>query len=372
MRKLLLALLILLNATALRANDQPPLASDCEASDDQEAIYIQRVNPPKLWICTPSGWVDTTIIDDTAAALAVSCSGTDKVRAFNATTGAFTCAADEGAGGGEANTGSNLGGGLDNFSTKVGVDLRFNTFAAADFDLASNLLAIDDTKWAKDSELPTSFAIGGDGSGTTAALVVTDDSHAHGASTISALDAGDITTGTMATARLGSGTADSTKFLRGDQTWATAGGGSPCDAWPVGSVFLSVVSTNPGTLLGCGTWSAIAAGRALVGLDSGQTEFDTVEETGGAKTHTLTEAELPAHSHGVTDSGHTHLTQRYPTTTGGSSGFTFDTSMSGTLADNTLPTKSATTGVTINNTGSGAAHNNLQPYFVIYVWKRTA
>src|SRR3990167_7209436 len=39
-------------------------------------------------------------------------------------------------------------------------------------------------------------------------------------------------------------------------------------AWPVGSVFLSVVSTNPATLLGFGTWAAFAAGRMLVGLDS--------------------------------------------------------------------------------------------------------
>ncbi len=50
-------------------------------------------------------------------------------------------------GSGETNTGSNLGGGLDNYSTKVGVDLRFNSFAAADFDLGSNLITIDATKW---------------------------------------------------------------------------------------------------------------------------------------------------------------------------------------------------------------------------------
>lgn len=79
-------------------------------------------------------------------------------------------------------------------------------------------------------------------------------------------------------------------------------------AWPVGSVFLSVVSTNPATLLGFGTWSAIGAGRVLVGLDSGDTDFDVVEETGGSKTAasagscstpTFTGSALGTHSHGV-------------------------------------------------------------------------
>lgn len=56
-------------------------------------------------------------------------------------------------GSGETNTASNLGGGLANFSAKVGVDLQFNSFSSADFDLSSNVLVIDDSKWAKDSEI---------------------------------------------------------------------------------------------------------------------------------------------------------------------------------------------------------------------------
>src|SRR3990172_12746051 len=88
---------------------------------------------------------------------------------------------------------------------------------------------------------------------------------------------------------------------------------------PVGFVFISVVSTNPATLLGYGTWSAFGAGRVLVGLDSGDTDFDTVEETGGAKTsshaHTsgpLTTDTYGGHTHGVgtlgtvAESSHTH------------------------------------------------------------------
>ena len=189
----------------------------------------------------------------------------------------------------------------------------------------------------------------------------------------------------------------------------TPAGGS--QAFPVGSVFLSVVSTNPATLLGYGTWAAIAAGKVLVGLDSGDTDFDTAEETGGAKTkaisahagaavddhasHTHTYSQIVNHTHPVTDPGHTHLTQRYPTATGGSSGFAIDTSMSGTLADNTLPTKTNTTGITTANPAGGVAQgttdgpsaalshavtqssahtdlNVVQPYFVVHMWKRTA
>jgi hypothetical protein len=66
--------------------------------------------------------------------------------------------------------------------------------------------------------------------------------------------------------------------------------------YPVGSIYTSVINTSPSTYFG-GTWSVFASGRTLVGVDTGQTEFDTVQETGGAKTHTLTEAQIPSHTH---------------------------------------------------------------------------
>ena len=125
--------------------------------------------------------------------------------------------------------------------------------------------------------------------------------------------------------------------------------------YPVGSIYTTVSSTAPATLLGMGTWAAFGAGRVPVGIDASQTEFDASEETGGAKTHTLTTAELPAHTHSYTikdvdDSGsHQQISD-----TVGTKGY-----------DN--PTVMAS-----SSTGSGSAHNNLQPYIVVYMWKRTA
>ncbi|MGB1861605.1 MAG: phage baseplate protein, partial [Candidatus Actinomarina sp.] len=129
-------------------------------------------------------------------------------------------------------------------------------------------------------------------------------------------------------------------------------------AYPVGSIYTSVVATNPATLLGVGTWAAFGAGKVMVGIDSGDTDFDTVEETGGAKTHTLTTSEIPAHNHSAsgggssTDSGNAN----YP-----NGGVALYNSTSNTWNN-----------ITIGNTGGGGAHNNLQPYIVVYMWKRTA
>lgn len=171
------------------------------------------------------------------------------------------------------------------------------------------------------------------------------------------------------------GTLTNTKWCTTDGTDIDCTSNAPAggEAFPVGSVFIATVSTNPATLLGYGTWASFGAGKVLIGLDSGDADFDTAEETGGTKTKTIAASNLPELAVTITDSGHTHLTQRYPTATGGSSGFTNDTSMSGTLADNTLPTKSGTTGITAtaNTAGANTALSIVQPYIVVYMWERT-
>ena len=128
------------------------------------------------------------------------------------------------------------------------------------------------------------------------------------------------------------------------------------NAYPVGSIYMNASNaTNPGTLLGFGTWAAFGAGRVLVGIDSSDTDFDGAEETGGSKTHALTTGELAAHNHAVgsNDSG---------TGPGGAAGNQEHVRDAGVGNGPATPT---------STTGSGTAHNNVQPYIVVYMWKRT-
>lgn len=123
--------------------------------------------------------------------------------------------------------------------------------------------------------------------------------------------------------------------------------------YPVGSIFASVVNTDPAVLLGFGVWAAFGAGRVLVGLDAGQAEFDTLEETGGAKTHLLSLSEMPAHTHTI------------PV------GATDDTSAPFDRADAGTNASGANATTATGSTGNGTAHNNLQPFIVVRYWKRT-
>lgn len=146
--------------------------------------------------------------------------------------------------------------------------------------------------------------------------------------------------------------------------------------YPVGSIYINAaVSTNPATLLGFGTWTAFGAGKVIVGLDSADALFDTLEETGGSKdainvshTHTATST--------VTDPGHNHqpagggdfrtLNSTLPT--GG--GYT------GSGASSDPNTTTETTGITVATTnsteGSSGTNANVQPFIVVKMWKRTA
>ena len=147
--------------------------------------------------------------------------------------------------------------------------------------------------------------------------------------------------------------------------------------YPVGSIYMSTVSTNPATLFGFGTWEAMPAGHVL--LAQGKSSWGTTYNagsTGGEATHQLTVGELPAHNHTAstnTTGNHTHQFQLYGPN--GNTNMNFPSDFDTNYARNKGTTLSAgnhSHTININNTGSSQSHNNMQPYLTVYMWKRTA
>lgn len=112
-------------------------------------------------------------------------------------------------------------------------------------------------------------------------------------------------------------------------------------------------------------WVAIAQGRCLVGVDSSDSDFNASEKTGGEKKHTLTVAEMPSHNHGITT---WHNANDIVWGNGVRDNFAF--SNVATEGDGT--SQSTDNWYGINYRGGNSAHNNLQPYFCVYIFKRTA
>ena len=139
-------------------------------------------------------------------------------------------------------------------------------------------------------------------------------------------------------------------------------------AYPVGSIQINATnSTNPGTLLGFGTWVAFGAGRVMVGFNGSDPLFDAAEETGGSK-----DAVVVSHSHTatVTDPGHFHAVPESVQLLNSGNGFATGV----TATARTVNSASKTTGITVANSteGSSGTNANLQPYITCYFWKRTA
>ena len=120
--------------------------------------------------------------------------------------------------------------------------------------------------------------------------------------------------------------------------------------YPVGSIYISVSSANPGLTFG-GTWSLFGAGKTLVGVDTGDADFNAAEKTGGEKTHTLTVNEMPSHNHDI-------LKPRWSTSTGANAVYGSNGTGSGSDYDDR------------GYQGGGEAHNNMQPYITVYFWER--
>ena len=160
-------------------------------------------------------------------------------------------------------------------------------------------------------------------------------------------------------------------------------GGVLDKVYPVGSIYMSVQNVSPADFIG-GTWTPLDQGRVLIGAGTAH----PAGEEGGAETVTLTAEEIPAHAHSLNKSAsfsgstsssgtsHTHGigtgdwsgkgrilegSAVYTTRSTDSAG-SHSHSFSGTV------TLSGDTG----SAGSGNAHDNMQPYLSVYMWKRTA
>ena len=125
--------------------------------------------------------------------------------------------------------------------------------------------------------------------------------------------------------------------------------------FPVGQIVIKGDNEDYSNWLGF-TWERTAVGKVLVGIDSTDTDFNTIGKTGGKKTHTLTIDEMPKHRH-------TQISAN-----SGSSGLT-GTTYTG-LGWSTGNNESLNTAM--QNTGGSQPHNNLQPYQVVAYWKRIA
>ena len=123
--------------------------------------------------------------------------------------------------------------------------------------------------------------------------------------------------------------------------------------YPIGAIYQSTVNTDPSTFIG-GTWERFGNGRVLVGVDENDSDFNMPNKTDGEKKHALTIAEMPSHSHGqVVTANDTGSASRRDYDSDGSAGI-------------------YSQGVQTEATGGGQAHNNLQPYITVYMWRRAA
>jgi microcystin-dependent protein len=182
---------------------------------------------------------------------------------------------------------------------------------------------------------------------------------------------------------------------------------------PVGHIRLETTNTNPSEYLGFGTWQLWGQGRVPIGIDTNDTDFNTVEKTGGSKTVSLTEAQMPSHTHSYNKSAtttgsttlninqipsHNHsiemagtrldtngnnifrMQTNTPTSGGGFWNLGLARTGDGTHDANITKTgggQGHTHSITSSSTntgskGSGQAHNNMQPYITCYMWKRVA
>lgn len=117
--------------------------------------------------------------------------------------------------------------------------------------------------------------------------------------------------------------------------------------YPIGSIYMSMDSTSPSTLFG-GTWDQLDEGKVLIGCN----ETYPAGSTGGEFTHTLTEAEMPPHTHSYQRNARSSRAESSGVRPAGYS------------------VNSGVSNYTTTSTGSGTAFDLMQPYLAVYMWQR--
>lgn len=163
--------------------------------------------------------------------------------------------------------------------------------------------------------------------------------------------------------------------------------------YPVDSIYMSVNPANPSTLFG-GTWIAWGSGKVPVGVSANDSDFGTVEKTGGEKKHKLTTNEMPNHRHkGIyqysehvvnhgqkpydtnvplqTMQGTREVEVQYKVVKDTATSTQYYAAGSGPTNDIYYSEK-VTCNYGVADNGGDISHNNLQPYITCYMWKRTA
>jgi len=145
--------------------------------------------------------------------------------------------------------------------------------------------------------------------------------------------------------------------------------------YPIDSIYISMSPDNPGARLG-GTWQRFGNGRCLVGVNESDSIFNMAGNTGGTQTHALTQAQMPRHTH--IQNAHNHQfspeDMRINNVSGGSGANVFRRIGNEVwhIMDNTATNQFSGGSGTAQSASDGTAHNNLQPYITVFMWRRTS
>ena len=139
---------------------------------------------------------------------------------------------------------------------------------------------------------------------------------------------------------------------------------------PVGSLFETTVSTNPGTLYG-GTWAAWGGGRVPVGVNTADNDFNTVEKTGGKKTERHEFKVGYKGYFGTAVGSDDNMIQAYKYSTSSYGTYAYEGSTQASVNAGIQASTNTRDVAQASSTGDTSATSIVQPYITCYIWKRT-